>query len=121
MWGAGSNEGVDIFSAPIVPAPELEGHPCPKPLAWASKQLQLFPKYRAVLDPFMGSGTVLVASKRSRRKAIGIEINADYCDMAIARLQQTELFSAQDFIESGATSANMQRDAAPAQGELKLL
>lgn len=108
MWGAGSNEGVDIFSAPIVPMPEVEGHPCPKPFAWASKQLQLFPKYRAVLDPFMGSGTVIVASKRSGRKAIGIEINSEYCDMAIARLSQTELFGigAQNTMEAGETAYN---------------
>lgn len=91
MWGAGSNAGVDFFCAPIVSKPELEGHPCPKPLSWALKQLALFPKYSTVLDPFMGSGTVMVAAKQSGRKAIGIEINSKYCDMAISRLSQEVL------------------------------
>lgn len=39
-----------------------------------------------VLDPFMGSGTVLVVAQKLRRNAIGIEIKPDYCEMAKKRL-----------------------------------
>jgi len=39
-----------------------------------------------VLDPFLGSGSTLIASYLHGRKGIGIEIDKKYCDIAVERL-----------------------------------
>ena len=64
-------------------------HPCAKPLpqilwlvgraTWATD---------TVLDPFMGSGTTLIACARLGRKGIGIEIDPDYFDIACKRVDE---------------------------------
>ena len=56
------------------------------------------PRGGVVLDPFVGSGTTIIAALKHGRKAIGIELNPEYIDIAhkrIAReceLQQGRLF-----------------------------
>jgi DNA modification methylase len=46
-----------------------------------------------VLDPFAGSGTTLLVANELGRQAIGIELNPDYCDLALRRLQQDSLLT----------------------------
>ncbi len=67
-------------------------HPTQKPMALMRWCLSLVPEAQTVLDPFMGSGTTLVAAKLEGRKAVGIEINERYCEAAAKRLSQGTLF-----------------------------
>jgi len=70
----------------------VRGHPCPKPIKWATWLLtRALPKNGTVADPFMGSGTTLRAAKDLGRKAIGIEIEERYCEIAAKRLAQEVL------------------------------
>jgi hypothetical protein len=62
-------------------------HPTQKPLALMRWCLSFVPD-GTILDPFMGSGTTLVAAKQLGRKAIGIEIEERYCEIAVKRLAQ---------------------------------
>jgi DNA modification methylase len=68
-------------------------HPAQKPvevMAWCIGACPNDP--RTVLDPFMGSGTTLRAAKDLGRKAIGIEIEERYCEIAARRMEQ-EVFT----------------------------
>lgn len=68
------------------------GHPCPKPLKWAKWLIdRACPEGGTVLEPFLGSGTVLRAAKDGGRRAIGIEISKAYADIAIERMRQEVL------------------------------
>ena len=68
---------------------EPSEHPCPKPLAWVRWAVALGSRTgETVLDPFMGSGTTLRAAKDRSRKAIGIEIEERYCEIAANRMSQ---------------------------------
>jgi site-specific DNA-methyltransferase (adenine-specific) len=72
---------------------EKNGHPCPKPLLWMKWAISLGTKAEeTIIDPFMGSGTTLRAAKDLGRKAIGIELEEKYCEIAAKRMAQEVLF-----------------------------
>lgn len=61
-----------------------------------------------VLDPFMGSGTTLFAATQLHRRAIGIEIFPEYCEMVLRKLQntQTNLFTHEQSDEEDSAGNN---------------
>ena len=88
---SGHNMGVPC-SYVLTEAPENNGHPCPKPLkAWRKLLANVSREGQLVLDPFMGSGTTLRAAKDLGRRAIGIELEEKYCEIAVQRLAQEVL------------------------------
>lgn len=71
----------------------ISSHPTEKPLKLMQMLVSDFTiKDELIVDPFMGSGTTLLAAKNLGRKAIGIEINEKYCEIAAKKLRQEILF-----------------------------
>lgn len=66
-----------------------EGHPAPFPVELARRCIRLstWPG-ETVVDPFMGSGTTLVAARELGRKVVGADISERYCEIAAKRLAQ---------------------------------
>lgn len=80
-------------------------HPTQKTLALMRWTLMQFEDAQTILDPFMGSGTTLRAAKDLGRKAIGIEIEERYCEIAAKRLSQGVL----DFTQLAASASALSR------------
>ena len=82
---------------------ELKSHPTVKPVAMIADAIRdCSRRGDLVLDPFCGSGTIVLAAERSGRIARAIEIDPHYCDVAIRRWQVRTGKSAVH-IESGAS------------------
>lgn len=103
--------GSDVAYAFGLPPPRIEGqtvipgrmidassdgkqsdHPTPRKLAHVKWLVKWFSREgETILDPFVGSGTTLVAARSAGRRAIGVEIEEKYCEIAVKRLAQEVL------------------------------
>lgn len=98
---------IDILGVDLPPAPaETEtyrpdyydvrsgspdsSHPCEKPL-WVIEDL-MSRLGKSVLDPFVGSGTALVAARNLGIECVGVDIDAGHCETAMRRMGQLVLF-----------------------------
>ena len=90
-WNGGHNTSNVLRIAKIIP--QEDEHPTIKPVALGAFFIRLHSDPGdLILDHFMGSGTTLVAAKQLGRRAIGIEIEEKYCEVAVRRLAQGALF-----------------------------
>ncbi len=86
-----SNIWTDI-TVPFWSMPENTDHPTQKPEKLLAKIiLASSDEGDFVFDPFLGSGTTAVVSKKLGRKFCGVELNKDYCYLTLKRLQAAEI------------------------------
>jgi DNA modification methylase len=73
---------------------DKELHPATFPISLAKKVIELFTHQgELVLDPFVGSGTILVAAQDSNRNAVGFDLLAKYVDLCGSRLNENHIFN----------------------------
>jgi len=72
-----------------IPGASTKNHPAPFPLELAYRLVRMFSFWGdTVLDPFCGTGTTMLAAMRADRHSIGVEIDPEYCQMILRRIQR---------------------------------
>jgi len=69
------------------------GHPSPFPVELPKRCIKLFSFVEdTIFDPFLGSGTTLIACLKTGRNGIGVEIDRKYCELAVKRLKEYGIY-----------------------------
>lgn len=83
-------------------------HPATYPIALARKCIDLFThEGELVLDPFVGSGTTLVAARDANRNAVGFDLKGDYISVCEERLRQQPLLTTTEQVAIGDDARNI--------------
>lgn len=83
-------------------------HPATFPISLSKKIIELFThKGELVLDPFVGSGTTLIAAQDTARNAVGFDLLEKYVDLSKERLRSDNLFNSAEQIAVQADARNI--------------
>ena len=83
-----SKFGGNVFSVSREQKRRIDSpHPHQKPIILLAELLEYFVGYDLLLDPFLGSGSTLIACEKTNRKCYGMELDPKYCDVIIQRWQ----------------------------------
>ena len=74
----------DVWQFERVQGEERHGHAAPKPVQMIERVIRSSSQEK-VIEPFLGSGTTLIACEKTKRKCYGMEIDPHYCDVIIKR------------------------------------
>ena len=100
-WPGSGLETANVVRLPKI-IPQANDHPTPKPVELVRHFLRLHGKPGdQVLDPFMGGGPTLVAAQQLGMRAIGIELDERWCEMAARRLDQQVLLMPETVVQRG--------------------
>ena len=77
----------DVWEFGRVHGDERHGHATPKPVEMM-KRIIISSSKKSLIDPFLGSGSTLIACEKTNRKCYGMELDPHYCDVIVKRWEE---------------------------------